>query len=358
MSLTHTAYTSRKVIKFGGIGVVTFSLLWMITTTAYNLYRSRNPVYIAPTVRYGVLPKIVFPEKEKTSKNFNFELANDTVPKFNDQAKIYIIYRPNTTFLALQEDTQTAKSFGFTNDPVEIKEKTGVYEFKDTNNNKTLTLNVLDGDFVITYPYASDQVLLTENKVPSKSEAIEIASSFLNRGSKLTDDLKNGEKIVSYWKIDSGTLKSVSAQSEANAARVDFYRKDFDNLDLISSNFGQASISVLISGSTVEAKKIIGVNFKDINIDRESYSTYPIKTAEEAISDLKSGNYWAAKDVSDSSVTIRKVYLAYYEPTTLTNYLQPVFVFEGDNNFVAYVPAVSSKYTSTGENNNTSVMQK
>jgi len=345
MSLTQTAYTSRKLIKFGGLGIIVFSLLWVTIKAAYSVYRSHNPIYTAPTVRYGILPKIVFPEKEKTNKNFAFELANDAIPTFSDQSKVYVIYRPNKTFLALEEDTKTAKSFGFTSDPVEIKDKTGVYEFKDTTSNKTLTVNVLDGDFEITYPYGSDQVLLTENSVPNKSQAIEIASNFLSRGNKLTDDLKNGNKNVSYWKIDGGTLKSVSAQSEANAARVDFYRKDFDDFTLISSNFGQASTSVLISGSTVEAKKIIGVNFKDINIDRESYSTYPIKTAEEAISDLKSGNYWTARDISDSSVTIRKMYLAYYEPTTLTNYLQPIFVFEGDNNFVAYVPAVTAKYT-------------
>jgi hypothetical protein len=208
-----------------------------------------------------------------------------------------------------------------------------------------LTVNVLDGDFEITYPYASDQLLLSETDVPNKSRAIDIASSFLSKGDKLTADLKDGEKEVSFWKIDGGTLKSVSSQSEANAVRVDFYRKDFDDLSLVSSNFGQASVSVLVSSSTVDAKKIIGVNFKDINIDRESYSTYPIKTGEEAISDLKSGNYWTAKDVNSTDVIIRKMYLAYYEPTTLTNYLQPVFVFEGDNNFVAYVPAVTSKYT-------------
>ena len=53
---------------------------------------------------------------------------------------------------------------------------------------------MLDGDFEITYPYASDQVLLTESSVPNKSQAIETASSFLSRGSKLTDDLKNGDK--------------------------------------------------------------------------------------------------------------------------------------------------------------------
>jgi len=47
--------------------------------------------------------------------------------------------------------------------------------------------------------------------------------------------------------------------------------------------------------------------------------------------------------VTAGQVTIRNIYLAYFEPVTLTNYLQPIFVFEGDNNFVAYVPAISTK---------------
>ncbi len=347
MSLTQTAYTSRNLIKFGGLGIVVFTFLWMVITTAYKIYRENHPIYYAPTVKYGVLPKVVFPDKTVTAKNFTFELPNDEIPVFKDQVKVYIIYRPNTTFLALQEDTETAKSFGFPSEPVEVKP--GIYEFNNTTDNKKLVVNVLDGDFEITYPYGSDQMLLTETNVPDKTSAIEIASSFLNKGGKLIDDLKNGEKTISYWKIDSGTLKSVSSQSESNAVRVDFYRKDFDGHNLLSSDFGKASVSVLISGSTVEAKKIIGVNFKDINVDRESYSTYLIKTGEEAINDLKSGNYWTAMDVTDSSVIIRKMYLAYYEPTTLTNYLQPIFVFEGDNNFVAYVSAVTSKYVSAGE---------
>jgi len=39
------------------------------------------------------------------------------------------------------------------------------------------------------------------------------------------------------------------------------------------------------------------------------------------------------------------VRLAYFEPITLVQFLQPVYVFEGDGEFVAYVPAVTEKYT-------------
>jgi len=342
MSLTQTAYTSRQLIKYGGVGLIAFTFLWITGGIAYRAYKAAHPTYYPPTVKFGLLPKIVFPDKKNEAKSFSFELPNDETPNFSDQAKVYVIYRPNTTFLALEEDTKTAVNFGFSDAPVEVKP--GIYEFKNSTTNKTLTVNVLDGDFVMTYPYSSDQILLEGAKAPSKADTTAIASSFLDKGGKMTDDLINGEKNVSFWQIQNTGLKSVSAQSEANAARVDFYRQNLDDKKIVSSNFGQASVSVLVSGSTLDAKRIIGVNFKDLQINKESFSTYPIKTSQEAIDSLNAGNYWTAIDVSNKNITIRKMYLAYFEPTTLTNYLQPVFVFEGDNGFVAYIPAVSSDY--------------
>lgn len=341
MSLTDTAYMSRNVIKYGGISVLFIVFLWMSITTGYKIYRAAHPEYVAPTQKYGMLPAMVFPEKEKTNKSFSFEFANDTVPKFSDQAKVYVIYRSNSSILALENDKKTAEKFEFTQDPVEVK--TGIYEFKNSTLNKTLTMNVLNGSFKLTYPYTTDQLLLNPSKMPSKSEAIETASNYLEAGDKMTADLENGEKKVTYWKIQDGSLIAANSQSEANVARVDFYRSKLDDLEVLSENVGQASVSVLVSGSDVEDKEILEVDYKDLNIDKESYSTYPIKTAEEAIEDLKAGNYWPAADVTTSQVTIKNVYLAYFEPVSLTNYLQPVFVFEGNNNFVAYVSAVSSK---------------
>ena len=343
MSLTQTAYTSRRLIKYGGIGIVAISILWSLSTLVYKAYLTANPPHVSPTVKYGLLPRLVFPEKNfTTDKKFTFEFSNDAVPKFSDQAKVYVIYKPNTTFLALEEDTKTAAAFGFNGEPTEIE--TGIYRFTNDKVNKTLVVNVTTGDFTVTYPYTSDQMLLTPDKMPSKSEAISMATNFLEQGNKYTENLENGQKVVTFWKIDGDGLKSVSSQSEANAARVDFYREKLDGKSILSSNFGQASISVLVSGSTVLAKKIIGVNFKDMSINKVSYSTYPIKSSQEVINSLNSGNYWIAKDVTDKNVVIRDIYLAYFEPTNLTNYLQPIFVAEGDNNFAAYIPAVESSY--------------
>ena len=345
MTLTHTAYASRNLIKYGGSGLIAFILLLSIGSVSIKTYKASHPVYVAPTVKYGVLPKNIFPAKEFTTKNFTFEFTNDVIPSFNDQTKVYIIYRSKTEILALEEAKRVAKNFGFDNEPSEVSN--GIYEFKNEATKKTLTMNVLEGDFGLKYPYLDDPSILEAKDMPTKDNAIETAISFLESGNKYTSDLKNGKKNVSYWKISDGILTSVGALSEANAIKVEFYREFLDDKwEIFSPNNGIASVSILVSGSAENEKKIIEANFKYANIDRESYSTYPIKTTNEAIDELKAGNYWPASDVGLEIVTIRSVELAYYEPVTLTQYLQPIYVFKGDNNFVAYVSAITGKYIS------------
>jgi hypothetical protein len=181
--------------------------------------------------------------------------------------------------------------------------------------------------------------------MPTKEEAIDIAKSYLLGANKLPDDLASGENKVSYWKISFDGLQSVSSLSEANIIKVDFFRKKIDdNLNVMSAKVNSAPVSVLVSGSQLEGKRIVEVNYKYANIDREMYSTYPIKTTEEAWNELKAGNYWPASDVNGIDVAINNVYLAYFEPVSLTNYLQPIYVFEGNQDFVAYVPAITDKY--------------
>lgn len=345
MSLTQTAYSSRNLIKYGGVGIIAFGLLWSIGSISIKAYKTAHPTYVAPTVRYGILPKNIFPKKDFIKKNFTFEFANDVTPSFSDQSKVYIIYRSTTEILAFEEAKEVANNFGFEGESSELSE--GIYELKDKISNKILTMNVLEGDFDLKYPYLEDSSILEAKDIPSKDKAIEIAISFLESGNKYSDDLKNGEKKTSYWKIGDGTMTAVSALSEANAVKVEFYRENLDNKwEIVSPQNGQASVSILVSGAENNDKKIIEASFKYANIDRESYSTYPIKKTTEAISDLEAGNYWPASDISLGEVTIREITLAYYEPVTLTQYLQPIYVFKGDNNFVAYVPAVKDNYIS------------
>jgi hypothetical protein len=344
-SLTEVAYTSRRVIKYGGIGLVGFLFFWWGMTAAIKAYRTARPPYVAPTVRYGILDKVVFPQKEFQKKNFTVELPNDSFPKYKDQANVYVIYRSSSVVGALEESKKTAASMGFIGEPRELG--TGIYLFNDTNSGRSLTMNVLESSFKLSYPYLTDQLLFNPGQMPSKEEAISSATNFLDQAGKMSPDLQEGEKKVSFWKINFDGLKEVNGLSEANIIRIDFNRKKLDNeVEVVSVEFDKAPVSILVSGSSVAAKKIVEVNYKHVNIDTSgaSSSTYPIISSEEAFEDLKIGNYWPANDTQADKVTIRKIYLAYFEPINLTQFMQPIYLFEGDGDFVAYVRAISDTY--------------
>ena len=341
-SLTYTAYYARKIIKYGGVFVGGLAILWVGTAAAIKAYKVANPPKIAPECRYGPLKKIVFPEKQYQKKTFAFEFPNDSPPTFKDKMKVYFIYRSNNVILNLERDKRVAQALGFVEKEREITP--GIYGFTNSTTNQMLTMNVLDGSFKLEYPYQTDQMLLTPENLPNKASAIEIAKSYLSTADKLSPEIEDGTQKVTFWKISYDGLRSVNSQSDANAVRVDFSRKNLDDYEIVSSVLGSSPVSILVSGSTVSSKRVIGVNYKMVNIDRESYSTYPIKTIQEAMDDLRAGNYWPISDISPNNVSIKKVRLAYYEPFTLAQYLQPVFVFEGNDNFIGYVPAITDQW--------------
>lgn len=343
-TLTHTAFVSRRIIKYGGVGVLALVLVYWAFGLAWMAYLAAFPPYVAPTVRFGILPKIIFSEKKFDKKDFTLELPNDSFPKFKDQANVYVIYRSKSVIGALEEAKKVAGLIGFKSPPTEVS--TGIYQFVDILTGRTLTMNVLADSFKLNSDYLNDQTLLNPENMPNKDEAIAMAKVFLSTAGKLYKDLDEGENKTTLLKIGFGNLTEVKGLNEANIIRIDFFRKQLDdNRSIVSESLDKSSVSVLISGSAVTTKKIVEVNYKYINIDDSSASTYPIRTPEMAFADLKVGYYWPAKDVESKNVTIRKVSLAYFEPITPVQFLQPVYVFEGDGGFVAYVPAVTDKYT-------------
>lgn len=347
MSLTTVAASARKVVKFGGLFLVILPIFIGIVSSSIKAYKKANPIKKEPNVKYGIIPKIEFPDKKIETKNIALELVNDKLPNLGDQARVYVVFRTDKNFLALETETQTAKELGFDSEPRLISPNT--YEFSN-NNNQKLIMNILDGSFRLKYPYNEDQMLMTNYNMPNKDELIAKAKNFLDQAKKLPTDIKNADPKVSYWKNDGSGLKQVSSQSEANMARVDFYRDAvYGDIKIMSTDINRAPISVLISGSNISGKDIVDIEYKYVNIDRESYATYPIKSTEEAYSDLKNSKYWPVSDTTENDITIRKVYLAYFEPAVLTNFMEPIYVFEGDSKsgskFIAYVSAVVDKYT-------------
>lgn len=93
-------------------------------------------------------------------------------------------------------------------------------------------------------------------------------------------------------------------------------------------------------------RQVVAGEYRYFPIDQTQVSTYPLKTAKEAYDNLVNGKGYIA-DLglnTNGKIIIRKIYLANYDPDTQTDFFQPIVVFEGDNGFVAYVPAVTDAY--------------
>ena len=100
----------------------------------------------------------------------------------------------------------------------------------------------------------------------------------------------------------------------------------------------------MLSGSSNAKKRVLQFTYTYWPIDYQTTATYSLKTSQQAWQELQAGGGYLLSIPKTLVVTVRNVYLAYYDSISPQTYLQPIFVFEGDDGFVAYVPALNPEY--------------
>jgi len=72
---------------------------------------------------------------------------------------------------------------------------------------------------------------------------------------------------------------------------------------------------------------------------------YPLKSGDLAWEELTKGKGIVLSNPKEKKeVVIKQMSLAYLDPDFYQPYLQPVYLFIGEDNFSAFVPAVSFDY--------------
>jgi len=346
-TLTETAYYSRKIIKFGSLGLVAFIILrgLFLTFTAY-WKKIHPPPPPPPTVAFGKLPKIIFPERPNLpALSYKLETISGTLPTIPTQAKVFFIPQPSTNLLAWDRAKAWARSLGFTQEPEATDKFT--YRFTTEGTSRTtLEVDVLTRNFTLNYDWQNDLEILSRGSPPQENQAISLAKSFLQSAEVLTTDLNQGTTEVTYLKYNHGNLIKALYFSEANFTRVDFFREEIDKIKVLPPSPKEANVSVILSGDSRQNRGIIQVKYLHFPISLENFATYPLKNINTAWTELTQGKGFVANLGNNPSgqITIRNAYLAYYDPDSPQNFLQPVIVFEGDNDFFAYVPAITANW--------------
>lgn len=346
MNLTQIAYWTRKIIKYGTffiifliIGRIAWGIGWQVYKKVFP------PAPPAPTVEFGRLPVLAAPKKE-VADNLSFVLQTPTneLPVLPTVANVYFMPQAQSSFLNLEEAEKIADSLGFSGNNRAISETIYRFDHRDAPGN--VEINIINKTFSINYNVTQTPDML--NLHPrSTEEALSATQSLLARANLLAEDLKDGQKTFDFLKAEPPNLVGAISLSEANFVRVNFFRASFDDLPVLTPEKTQANVWFLVSGDNSTGKQIIAGEYHYFPVDKSNASTYPLKTAQTAWDELVAGKSFIAQKPQDNEgnkVTIRKVYLGYYDSGLPQGFLQPIVVFEGDAGFTAYVPAVTQEY--------------
>jgi len=343
-SLTQTAITTRKIIRFSLYGVLALIIGRIALSTGISVYRHFYPEPPPPpTVAFGRLPELPFPESSLAGDpTYTLETPEGGVPVLSTQAKVYFMPKPVQTQLNLELAKDKATDLGFMPNGEQVSPT--LYRFQHQKAPSNLDMNIINGIFSISYDLSKDSSPL-EKKPPAPEIAASQIRSFLSSANLLPDDL-SGPTTHQFLKIEEGSFANALSLSEADLVKVYLFRKSYDELPSLTSNPTQANAWFMVSGAREREKQFIASEFHYFPVDEDKYATYPIKLAEAAWEELKAGNAFIASQGvnNESTIIIRRIYLAYYDAGVSAEFYQPIIVFEGDRGFYAYISAITSDY--------------
>ncbi len=344
MNLTQAALITRRIIKYGAFFLVFLIIAQFAWKIGFGVYRKFYPEKPPPpTVAFGRLPKLSFPAQDGLPK-FSYVLQTPTgvLPTLSSVSTVYFMPQNKASFLALEEGTDKAQRLGFSQTATSISET--IYKFQDSESPISLDMNIVNKTFSISYNLSKTPELLTL-RPESAQEAINTVTSYLSRANLLPADLSAGRKTSDFIKIEGGALVRATSLSEANFIRVNLFRADYNNLSVATPDRQRGNVWFLVSGDRSRDRVIAG-EYHYFPVSQDKSGTYPLKTAQMAWDELVAGQGFVIQPPSTGSgqVIVRRVALAYYDSGRPQEFLQPVVVFEGDGDFVAYVPAITPDY--------------
>lgn len=346
-TLTETAYISRRIINWSILGLIGLVVLRILFSWTVNVLRQAFPAPpLRPNYAFSKLPRINFPQSASPSSELTFTLQTITgaLPVASDAARVFFMPKGRSNFLSLTNAQEKVGRIGFTASPRQLTAT--AYRWIDTKSTlRSFEMDIVTNHFNLAYAYIHDLTLFSERQVPSSSQVTQEAQQFLQTLGITVPDINTAGKII-YLKLVGDKLESTTSQSQAEAVQVDFFRKDIDSMRVLTDNPGEGMITFIFSGSRRSDRHLLSVKYGYWPVDLRTAGIYKLKTSEQAWQELGEGKgYFVSLPKGETQIAVTNVYLAFYDSKEPQLFLQPVFVFEGDPKFVAYVPAVAPPWT-------------
>lgn len=345
-TLTEVAYYSRNIIKYSGLFILGYIILQFIFKFSIDLYKQLNPPPPpAPSMGFGALPKLYFAQTGEYKFNFLLQTPDGNFPVFSDRANVYYIPPKKASLFAYTETEKMANSYRFFGTGEQVGKN--LYQWQK-NIPQTLTIKIdsLRSSFSYEYAWQADTSLLSDKKALTEEMVYQIASNFIKQSGQNITDIFLNEAKLSYYKASGDKMVPVLSLSEADFIKVDYFRIKIDEYQVVTHKPQDGIISLIISRSNQFDKQVISAAFNYYSINYLQPETYPLAPIATAWEKLKAGQaYIASNNNNSEEIKIRRIELAYFDPPVAQEFFQPIYVFRGDNDFIAYLPAIADNVT-------------
>ncbi len=350
LTLHKATEETKLLLKWGSISLAGLLVLVVLVRFIINTINGLQPPP-PPTVSFGKLPKIDFPQNA-TAKRLTYTINTDSgfLPTLPDRATVdkIVFYEPN--LLALQHAKEKMSHISLYQNPTALSET--LFKWTDQGSlQRTMLFDIQSLNFTLMSNFLTNDTVLKATNLPNEDSATSQAKSFLSSLDSFPQDIDSQKTEAQLFSIQNGVLANSPSLSNAQVIRVDFFQADIETLPILYPHPPFSTMNVFIGSGTNSTGDVVEANFTHQEIASTSANlngspaTYPIKTAQEAFTELKNHQAYIASYMSpDANVSITDVFLAYYVGEKAQQYLMPIIVFQGNNGFFAYVSAVNSAW--------------
>lgn len=351
MTLSEFALQIRILGRLLAVVLVVLAIFYfMIVLLISSLKKSETKVVDINPI-YGSLP---FPSFEGALAPEQYRFTLDTIdgnyPNTTASANVYFIPEPKSTLAYLTKIDSLAQSFDFDTSiykPQTLNEQWVKYE----DESRILEANIKNYHFKYYYKSVPELQEIIEATPEAKftlleREFIETARMALSNRGAYPAHLAAGTTNTVYQRYDLSQKDFIAIKSGEfpQAVRIDFFRQD-ETLDILTPKYFDSQNYIILAPLN-RYPQIVAAQYASFEKLASEPGTYPLITSKEAFKKLTQGEATTITVDPDatSRIKIKNIFLGYYDPESYQPYLQPVFVFLGDHNFVAYLPAIKAEY--------------
>jgi len=345
MTLTEFSYRFKKALPFVLIFFIIFLILFYIIKLLFVYLGMQKP----SLVFNPVFQKIKAPQvRDKLAKtNFKYRLDNIAGEPVTatQAARVFFLPEKKTSFGYREKAYLLANNLGFNTDVVTYKFDKKTEMVFETDKRK-LSIEITNFNFSYQYKYKENPDIFLGTIIPEKSFIKSRAVEAITNLGRYPEELAKGKNNIIYLRYNSlkKTIEAVKDKNSANLVEVDFYRANIDGFPIVPPKYFTSQNFVVLAFKE-NTYSIIKAQIKFFEVSTAKIGLYPIKSGQQAWDELTGGRaIIVAAPLGKQEITIKKMFMGYLDPDFYQPYLEPVYVFLGADNFVAYIPALINEY--------------